>query len=212
MVTMDEIMKKVFILLAACLVFSAPALPALAQPGPGPGSESFSLSIPEWQARLELAALLGYEQEYDQAEAEYKKVLQVKPDLPQALLGLSQVYFWKGDTKQAYKTLNQVPKDRIKGEDVLLLADLNAAQGRYVQAEDGYEQYLRDNPDNLKARFRLAQTLSWQKKYPQALAEYETILQKAPQDNQVRRHYAQVLSWAGKSKEAIIQYRKSLEE
>ena len=74
-----------------------------------------------------------------------------------------------------------------------------------------YRDYLAAHPDDLAARFRLAETLSWQKKYAESLTEYERILAAVPGDKQVRRRYAQVLEWSGKRKEAIKQLQMTLD-
>jgi tetratricopeptide (TPR) repeat protein len=168
--------------------------------------------IPAWRARWELARLLSYTKRYGESLKQYRKLLAEKPGLSEARAEMAKVLYWAGRKTEALKELEQLPGGRASAETKLLKADLMAADKRYPEAINLYRQYLKDKPDDLAARFRLAQVLSWSGKYPLALEEYEAILSQKPDDVQVRRHYAFVLSWAGQFEKAAKELEKTLKD
>lgn len=183
------------------------ATPLIApRPQQGLGEE-----IPEQQARLELARLLAYSKRYDEALAEYDRVLTADVANLEARLGKAQVLAWTGRTKEAATILNELPKERLGPEERLLLADVAAARKDYAAAELILREYLADRPEDHRARLRLAEVLSWDGRNDASIAEYERILKVLPDDKQIIRKYAQVLSWAGRTDEAIAQLQKTLE-
>jgi tetratricopeptide (TPR) repeat protein len=177
------------------------------KPEPGQLGET----IPDWQARLELARLLSHLKKYDESITEYQKVLSEKPDSVEARAELGRVLFWSGQRDQALKTLELIPPEKMDDQSRAVLADLYGAQKKYAKAEALYRDYLDKHPDDLSARLKLAELLSWSKRYRESLDQYEIILRAQPDDLQVRRKYALVLSWAGRKAEAIKELRKTLE-
>jgi len=204
-------------LILLCLVTAFSALGAAAETSPGarvapskPQAGQLEKTIPDWQARLELARLLSYLKRYDESIAEYQKVIREKPDSVEARTELGQVLFWSGKKEEALKTLEQVPLEKMDDPARTVLADLYRAQKKYEQAEALYRAYLHKHPEDWGIRLKLADLLSWNKRYRESLAQYEIILKARPGDRQVRRKYALVLSWAGRKAEAIKELRKSL--
>ncbi|KMY67648.1 hypothetical protein AAU61_06995 [Desulfocarbo indianensis] len=189
--------------------------PELTAPAAGPkeaGMTAEGDEIPGWRARWELARLLSYAKRYDDSLAQYRKLLAEKPRLDQARAEMAKVLYWAGQPGEALAALEQMPAGQASPEAKLLKADLLAADKRYPQALELYRAYLDDKPDDLAARFRLAQALSWTGQYPAALKEYEIILAKQPDDVQVRRYYAFVLSWAGQFARAASELEKTLKD
>ena len=197
---------------------SAPVLEAQVKSGSGPeitpakpGPGQLGETIPDWQARLELARLLSHMKKYDESITEYQKVLREKPDSVEARAELGRVLFWSRQRDKALKTLEMIPPERMDDQSRAVLADLYGAQKQYAKAEALYRDYLAKHPDDLSARLKLAELLSWSKRYPESLGQFEIILRARPNDLQVRRKYALVLSWAGRKAEAIKELRKTLE-
>lgn len=193
------------------------AAPRLALPAPAPGPADAGLTkpgdeIPAWKARWELARLLSYTKKLDQAEAQYRRLLKEKPKLWQARAELARVLSWAGKNRQAMAELDKLPPAQAGPDSMLLKADLLATAKDYAGSAALYRGYLKQRPEDLAARFRLAQVLSWAKDYPASLEQYRLILDKRPQDAQVRRHYAFVLSWAGRFEEAARQLAMTLKD
>lgn len=187
-----------------------PSAPSAALPS-APGPEAPQGVVAEWQARLELGRMLLWDRQYDDALAEFRKVMAERPESLEARVGAAEALAWSGRGAEAEALLAVVPPDRLAGADLLLLADLRRALKNYAEAVPLYRRYLETRPGDLAARFRLAETLSWQKKYAESLGEFERILAAAPDDRQVRRRYAQVLEWAGRRKDAIKNLQMTLD-
>lgn len=169
-------------------------------------------TIADWQVRLELAKLLTQSGRHAEAAEQYRKVLRDKPDQVQARAGLARALFWTGKEGEASAELNKIPASSLAAEDRLLQAELHLAAGRHEEAITVLRSYLALRPDDLKARLKLADALSWRKRLAESLTEYEKILAATPDDQQVRRRYARVLSWAGRNDDAVREMRKSLEK
>jgi len=169
-----------------------------------------SNEIPEWKARLELARALSYAKQYPESIAEYRRVLKMRPDLPQAQLELARVFFWAGSGKKALIEFQRVPVSVLQRDDRIVIADLSAGAFLYEKAEVDYRQLLTELPTDLIVREKLADLLSWSNQYDKSLQEYEIILRKSPDNIRVRRKYANVLMWAGQNQKAIEELKKTL--
>lgn len=181
--------------------------PAVGKPAPPiTGKEEIS----DWVARWELARVLGYAGRYDEAVAEYRKLLAAKPDLHEARIELASIIARQGKTEEVRRELERVPLDRIGDKARLLLAEIYAIRKEYPRAEVIYRDHLNRHSDDLEVRLKLAELLSWEKKYDDSLAEYEKILKARPDDIQVRRKYAFVLIWKGDFDKAAAELRKTL--
>ncbi len=170
---------------------------------------SLSQELSDWKARWELARVLSYVQRYEESIAEYKKVLQEKPDLKQAKLEMAKVLAWAGHREQAQNILETFARKDLDPQTRIELADIYAAQKEYAKAISIYQTHLGQHPKQDKIRLKLAQTLSWAGEYEKSLKEYKTLVDKHPEDIQLRRQYAQVLTWAERYEQAIEQYRRS---
>lgn len=184
---------------------------------PKPGSAtskglSLDEEIPDWQARWELARVLSYVQRYKESIAQYKRLLQEKPDLQKARLEMARVMYWSGHIDEAQKYLESVPVGDLKPEARLDLADIYVAQKKYPQAKKIYSQFLKNHPQNDAVRLKLARVLSWMSNYEDSLEHYKLLVQHKPEDIQLKRQYAQVLIWAGKYEQAIKELRGSFND
>lgn len=180
---------------------------------PPPRAEAAGLEeIPAWQARLELARLLSYDKRYQEALAEYEKVLKAKPEMTAARLEKAKVLAWMGESDKALASFQGLSKEGLDDESRLALADIHLARKEYDKAEPLYAQFLANHPDDHAVRLRLADLLTWDKQYERAIGELEKILALRPNDVQVRRRYGRVLGWAGRREEAITNLRQTLGE
>ena len=167
-------------------------------------------SISEWKTRLELARALSYTKQYPESIAEYRRVLKMRPDLPQAQLELARVLFWAGKGSEALLEFKHVPVSVLQREDRIVIADLSASAFLYKKAESDYRQLLTELPSDLIVREKLADLLSWNAKYDESLKEYDIILRQSPDNIRVRRKYANVLMWDGQNQKAIEELKKTL--
>lgn len=202
-------------LAGCCALAWAAAGPDAAGPGAGPAPASSRVNIeqgiPDWLARWELAKVLSHAKRYDEAIAEYRKLLAEKPDLAEAKAEMAHVLFWSGQPDKALEVLNELPPGASDGQTAVLMADLYVARQEFDKAEPLYREYLKTHPADQVVRLKLAEVMSWRKKYEDSLREYETLLKERPDDVQLRRKYAIVLNWAGRRDEAIEQLKRTLE-
>ncbi len=208
-----NILKIITLLVLSLAIFRGGPDSAFAVPENIPGKQpGFLEEIPDWQARLELARLLSYTERYQEAVEQYRRVIQIKPDLAEARLELARVLYWKGNVQEAEQMFASVPEKDLPAEARLELADIYLAREEYDKALDIYSDYLRIAPDNHRVRLNKARVLSWQGRYEDSLREYEIILSARPEDKQVRRQFAQVLIWAEKFEQAITELEKTIED
>ena len=167
-------------------------------------------AISDAEARLELARVLSYSKNYDEALAEYRKVLAARPGDTALRAEYGQVLGWAGRRQEAVAALSALPAEALPPAAAVLLADLRLGEEKFAEATELYRRALAAEPDDLPTRFKLARVLSFQKRHDEALAEFDRILSAAPDDVQVRRHRAQVLGWAGRHAEAAAEWRRTL--
>lgn len=190
--------------------------PPKAAPAPPPANAARVLplteTIPDWQARWELARALSYLKRYDESLAEYRKVLTERPTDWAVRQDYGQVLLWSGRADEAYAELKAVPPDQLNPASAVALADVLVARREYGRAEALYAAQLQREPDDQLTRLKLAEVLSWTKRYDESLALYRTILAALPADLQVRRRYGLVLLWAGRPEESAAELRRTLPE
>lgn len=201
---------------------NVPLLPALPKPVPPRAMPAarrdtlrplpFGDPIPDWRARWELAQALSYLKRYDESLAEFRKVLAERPGDVAVRQDYGQVLLWAGRVDEAYAELNAVPREQLKPEAAVALADTLVARKDYPGAERIFMAQLQRAPDDQLTRLKLAEILSWTKRYDESLALYREILTARPDDIQVRRRYALVLLWSGRSDEAAGELRRTLPE
>lgn len=194
------------LLAATATCAASPAVPPPAFTIPSAAQET----IPDSEARLELARVLAYAHRYDESLIEYERILAAHPDRLALRLEYGQVLGWAGRTDDAIRVLGAVDRTALPPPAAVLLADLLLGRKDFAVAAELYRQVLAAAPGDGATRFKLARVLAWQKRYEEAFAEYQTLLTAAPGDAQVRRHYAQTLGWAGRFDEAIAAWRQTL--
>lgn len=176
---------------------------------------SHTEDLSDWQVRLELARVLSYQKKYAESIQNYQQVIQQRPEDVEIQLELATVYTYNGDREAAFELLKQIHTDKLSPQKKGLIEKKEAAiyvmLKDYATAEKHFQNYLTQNPEDLQARVKYAEMLSWEKRYEDSLKEYRYVLEKAPDDGQVRRKYALVLIWMGKPEEGADELRKTLE-
>nr|WP_242467709.1 tetratricopeptide repeat protein [Thiocapsa imhoffii] len=166
--------------------------------------------IPDWQAWLELARLLSYISDYDASLEAYDKVIELRPDDPQARQERVKVLVWANRPEEAWTALRAIPETDWDAESKLIMADLYASRQEYAQAWALYRTHLSASPNDDAVRLKLAEVLSWGERYEESLKEYRFLLERRPDDLQLRRQYAFVLSWAGQLEDAARELKRTL--
>lgn len=201
-------------LLLACLIVALPTGTTGQSPAVHPPSFTVPSvaqeTIPDWQARVELARVLSYAQRYDEALAEYQRALSGQTANSALKAEFGQALGWAGRTEESIDVLASLPRADLPPSAAVLLADLLLGRKDFATAAELYQQAITARPEDTTTRFKLARVLSWLKRYDESLAEYRTLIDSAPGDVQLRRHHAQTLGWAGRVEQSIAEWRQTL--
>ena len=164
------------------------------------------------QQALEAAEL---EKEGKDIEAKeiYRAILKSEPNHARALLGMGRLALKEGDSQGALNHLDKVPlvAEEERKEADRLIARLNLQAGA-AQDESALRATLKSEPNNLEARFNLAQALAGSEKYKEALAEFLTIVKadRNFRDDGARKAMIQIFEVLGSEHQLSEQYRSEL--
>ena len=148
------------------------------------------------------------------AESLYRAALSKEENQPLALLGLSRLLVERGDAADALALLGKIPLNAPESDAAQqLMSQIRLKQGgENAGNEQEYRDKLEANPDDLEARFELAQALAASGKYQEALAEYLEIVKKDRgfQDDGARKAMLEVFDVVGPRSELAEHFRSEL--
>jgi putative thioredoxin len=163
------------------------------------------------QQALEAAEL---EKKGQVAEAKdlYQAILKSEPNHAKALLGSGRLLMNEGDNKEALNHLDRVPliaEERKEADR--LIARLQLQSGA-TQDEARLRDRVKSEPNNLEARFDLAQALAGSENYEEALAEFLTIVKadRSFGDDGARKAMIQIFEVLGSDHPLTEKYRSEL--
>jgi putative thioredoxin len=147
-----------------------------------------------------------------EAKALYQTILESDPNHAKALLGLGRLAMNEGDSATALEYLDKVPMvaDERKEAD-RLIARLNLQAGGTAN-EAALREKVKVEPNNIAARFELAQALAGAEKYEEALNEFLTIVKadREFQDDGARKAMIQIFEVLGPDDPLTDKYRSEL--
>lgn len=147
-----------------------------------------------------------------EARALYQSILDADPNHAKALLGLGRVAMNEGDADAALQHLEKVSlvADERKEAD-RLIARLKLQEGA-VENLGALREKVKSNPDNLPARFELAQALASAEKYEEALNEFLDIVKSDRnfEDDGARKAMLQIFEVLGSDHPLTDKYRSEL--
>ncbi|HVR56339.1 MAG TPA: thioredoxin [Pseudolabrys sp.] len=147
-----------------------------------------------------------------EAKALYQTILESDPNHAKALLGLGRLAMNEGDSATALEHLDKVPMvaDERKEAD-RLIARLNLQAGGTAN-EAALREKVKVEPNNIAARFELAQALAGAEKYEEALNEFLTIVKadREFQDDGARKAMIQIFEVLGPDDPLTDKYRSEL--
>jgi putative thioredoxin len=147
-----------------------------------------------------------------EAKALYQTILESEPNHAKASLGIGRLLINEGDNQAALNQLDKVPlvaEERKEADR--LIARLNL-QGGAAQDESELRAKLASDPNDLEARFDLAQALAGKEKYEEALAEFLTIVKtdRTFRDDGARKAMIQIFEVLGSDHPLTEKYRSEL--
>jgi putative thioredoxin len=158
------------------------------------------------------AARLEEEGKAAQAKAIYQSILQSESNHAKSLLGLGRILMEEGEHEAALDHLENVSLTAEERKEAdRLIALLKLREGG-VQNEAALRATVKSEPDNLEARFNLAQALAARENYEEALAEFLTIVKadREFQDDGARKAMIQIFEVLGSDHPLTEKYRSEL--
>ncbi|HVA95905.1 MAG TPA: tetratricopeptide repeat protein [Candidatus Dormibacteraeota bacterium] len=123
-------------------------------------------------AVLWLARLYRLQNEHDQAESVLRTLLARDPENERGVEQLTQLLLDEGKTQQAISTLQAILQHAPTAGLYDLLGDAYTQSHDLPNAEQAYRKATDAQPDEIRHRRSLAQTLLDEEKYPEALQQY----------------------------------------
>ena len=157
-------------------------------------------------AELEAAGNTG------EAKSAYQAILAADPNHAKALLGLGRLAMTAGDNDAARNYLDQVSiidDERKEADRLLARLDLQAGGAKN---EAALREKIAADPNNLEARFELAQTLAGVEKYDEALGEFLQVVKadRKFKDDGARKAMVQIFEVLGSDDPLTDKYRSEL--
>jgi putative thioredoxin len=206
--------------------FRIQGIPAVKLFKDGDLASEFTGALPEPMVREFLSKLLPsaadkqaqqaaeFEDEGKTAEAKalYRTILESDPNHAKSLLGLGRLAMNEGDNNAALDLLDKisiVADERKEAERLIARLKLQGGAAQDLQA---LRSRVGAEPDNLEARFALAQALAGVEKYQDALAEFLGIVKadRGFQDDGARKAMVQIFEVLGSDHPLTEQYRGEL--
>jgi tetratricopeptide (TPR) repeat protein len=97
------------------------------------------------------------------------------------------------------------------GPNELQLGEQSEDAQYYPEAISHYRAYVKKNPNNFDALYRLARVLSWNKEYAESESLFRELVAKYPQSTDNLLGLARVLNWQEKYAESLTYYEKAAE-
>jgi putative thioredoxin len=159
------------------------------------------------------AAVLEDAGKTTEAKAIYQSILESDPNHAKSLLGLGRLAMNEGDHDAALEVLDKISviaDERTEAER--LIARLKLQGGAAAQDLQALRAKVEMEPNNLDARFALAQALAAMEKYQEALPEFLNIVRidRAFQDDAARKAMLQIFEVLGSDNSLTDQYRTEL--
>lgn len=148
-------------------------------------------------------------EDWNAADAAYRKALRNNPASRDAMLGLAAVALRSGDAEQArswYRELLQRDPN-----DSVAMAALFAEDGGEALDESRLRQLLEQQPDAAHIRFALGRAYARQQRWPDAQQQFFDAFGAAPDNADYAFNLAVSLDHLGQSAAAAGYYRKALD-
>jgi putative thioredoxin len=207
-------------------VFGVQGIPAVKLFQDGELASEFTGALPEPMVRQFLTKFLpsaadkeaqeaeSLEQsgESEQAKSIYEKIIKSEPNHAKALLGLGRLAVDAGDNQKASEYLDRIPiiaEERKEADR--LIARLNLQSGA-AENLSPLQERVKAEPNNVAARFELAQALAGAEKYEEALKDFLHIVKtdREFQDDGARKAMVQIFEVLGSDHPLTDKYRSEL--
>ncbi|MGO8697772.1 MAG: tetratricopeptide repeat protein [Limisphaerales bacterium] len=164
-----------------------------------------------WMAYDNLGVCFLAKGETDQAIAQYRKALEIKPDYERPYYNLGLALFRKGELDAAVAQYRKALE--IKPDFVMARSNLGLAfdqEGNTDEAIAQFRKALEIQPENAGIRVNLGNALFEKGQYNEAIEEYQKALAINPASENAHFNLGIALFGKGDVEEAIAQYQQAL--
>jgi len=173
--------------------------------------QAIARSPEDWVLRENFATLLQDFNQPREAEAHWRKMIQLLPHGEQGYFGLANLLDSQGRSAGSIALFREALRRRpssLETRNGLALA--LASAGRAAEAISEFQRALRQNPGFIEARINLGQTLAQQGRPDEAAAQYAEVIRRQSNNVPARVNLGKLLAAAGKSAEAAAHYREAI--
>ena len=151
-----------------------------------------------------IAALAFKVGRYELAVSQFRKVVEARPDDPEARVNLGLALSRLGRPGEARKAFSEALRlSPGHAEATFQLGVLHAKDGKYAEAADEFAAALRADPDHLAARFNLASMLSEMARHEEAAAHYAQVVEADVGNVEAHLLLGKSLALAGRYEDAL---------
>ena len=145
-----------------------------------------------------------------EAEAQFEKALEVRPNYPEALVNLALCRARQGRTPEAVELMRRAMDIRPTPSGHYNLGNFAAEAGQFAEAEKHYLAALELRPGFVEARYNLGISRARQGRADEAIRDYEAALALRPDYAEVRLSLGALLAGQKRFDEAIAQFEAVL--
>jgi putative thioredoxin len=175
--------------------------------------EMLSRFLPsEADKEAEKGASLEQQGMLSEAKKCYEQILERNPGHSRSLLGLGRLLMNEEDQAGALNLLERIPPAADERKEADRLIARLKLRGEGTQDESQLRAAVNSAPDNLEARFNLAQTLAANENYEAALAEFLIVVKadRGFRDDGARKAMIQIFEVLGSDNPLTDKYRSEL--
>lgn len=140
---------------------------------------------------LKQAKAKANDEKFEEAEALYKKAIELAPDNANAHNGLGLVFFWKDDYSSAESEFRKASE--LSPTSAAILANLGDAlrqQDKYDEAIEVFQRALKIDPEDSVTMNMLGEVYDWQDKGDLAAEQFTKAYKLNPKSRSIWENYA----------------------
>jgi Flp pilus assembly protein TadD len=207
-----RVLGGLMIAVVGALMFCAQAQTSYWKNGKALWTRELACTDGNYLAHNNLGVCLDKEGRQDEAIAEYRKALEIKPDYSEALNDLGVVYYEKGDLEAAIAQYRKALETQPDSANIRYnLGNALASHGKLEEAIAQYRTALKAAPNDGKVVNNLGISLGKNGQLDEAITLYRQFLKVAPDNAKALNNLGVALLTKGDLDGAMAQYRKALE-
>lgn len=141
---------------------------------------------------LILGRLYRFNNQYDESEATFKRLLAAHPDLQVARIDLADLYSDQGEYNKAITVLQQIPTKEMDSDILYALGYDELRAGRFDEAKALFEKAISDAPGDVKFVRAYAEALMATGNTDLARQELQKVVEEQPDDPRAYLRLAQL--------------------